>query len=224
MWQGCWYIPDCSCNAESLWGWRGSADSWSNREYQPFWEDPYWMGGEHHRLPPQEQGRHPWARKLSRPQIARPGHDDLRKGGWEQQQVRIDNMQFGLMPGRSTTDAIFIVRQLQENFHAINKTLYMAFVNLENAFHRLSRLVIWWALRRLGIDEWLVQLIQGMYENARSRVHVGCNLSEESSVKVGVHQGSWLSPLLFIMVLEAFSQEFCIGYPGETCIQMTWLW
>ena len=28
--------------------------------------------------------------------------------------VRIDCMQFGFMAGRSTTDAIFIVRQLQE--------------------------------------------------------------------------------------------------------------
>ena len=49
-------------------------------------------------------------------------------------QVRIDDMQFVFMPGRSTTDAIFVVRQLQEKFYAINKTLYMAFVDLEKAF------------------------------------------------------------------------------------------
>ena len=36
-----------------------------------------------------------------------------------------------------------------------------------------------------------------MYGNAWSRVHVGCNLSEEFSVKVGIHQGSCLNPLLF---------------------------
>ena len=54
-----------------------------------------------------------------------------------------------------------------------------------------------------------------MYENARSRVGVGCNLNEEFSVKVDIHQGSWLSPLLFITVLEALSQEFCTGCPWE---------
>ena len=74
----------------------------------------------------------------------------------------------------------------------------MAFVDLEKAFDRVPRKVIWWALRKLGVDEWIVRLVQGMYSNARSCVRVG----EEYS-KVGVHQGSVLSRLLFIIVLEA---------------------
>ena len=40
---------------------------------------------------------------------------------------------------RSTTDAIFIVQQLQEKFYAANKTLYMAFVDLEKAFDPVYR-------------------------------------------------------------------------------------
>ena len=32
------------------------------------------------------------------------------------QEVSINNMQFGFMPGRGTTDAIFILRQLQEKY------------------------------------------------------------------------------------------------------------
>ncbi len=131
------------------------------------------------------------------------------------QQVHINDMQFGFMPGRGTTDAIFIVRQLQEKFLAANKPLYMAFVDLEKAFDRVPRRVIWWALRKLGVEEWLVLLIQSMYDNARSRVRVGRNLSDEFSVRVGVHQGSCLSPLLFITVLEALSQEFRTGCPWE---------
>ena len=50
-----------------------------------------------------------------------------------------------------------------------------------------------------------MQLVQGMYANARSCVCVGEGYSEEFEVKVGVHQGSVLSPLLFIIVLEALS-------------------
>ena len=47
--------------------------------------------------------------------------------------------------------------------------------------------------------------MQGMYANVRSRVRVGEGYSEEFEVKVGVHQGSVLSSLLFIIVLEALS-------------------
>ena len=60
-----------------------------------------------------------------------------------------------------------------------------------------------------------MHLVQGMYSNARSRVRVGEGYSEEFEVKVGVHQGSVLSPLLFIIVLEALSREFRCGVPWE---------
>ena len=39
--------------------------------------------------------------------------------------------QFGFMPRRGTTDAIFVVRQLQEKYLAKKKNLYLAFVELE---------------------------------------------------------------------------------------------
>ena len=90
----------------------------------------------------------------------------------------------------------------------------MAFVDLEKAFDRVPRKVIWWVLRKLGVEEWIVRLVQGMYANAN--VRVGEGYSEEFEVKVGVHQGSVLSPLLFIIVLEALSREFCLGSPGKT--------
>ena len=99
--------------------------------------------------------------------------------------------------------------------HSANKRLYMAFVDLEKAFDRVPRKVIWWALRKLGVEEWIVRLVQGMYANVWSRVRVGEGYSEEYEVKVGVHQGSVLSPLLFIIVLEALSRELGSGVPWE---------
>ena len=67
--------------------------------------------------------------------------------------VKVDDMQFGFLAGKGTTDAIFVVRQLQEKYLAKKKDLWMAFVDLEKAFDRVPREVVWWALWKLGIDE-----------------------------------------------------------------------
>ena len=112
-------------------------------------------------------------------------------------QISIDSMQFGFMPGRGTTDAIFILRQLHEKYLGKKKNLYFAFVDLEKAFDRVPRSVLWWSMRKLGIDEWIIRAVQAMYANAKSSVRVNGQYSSEFGVKVGVHQGSVLSPLLF---------------------------
>ena len=61
----------------------------------------------------------------------------------------------------------------------------MAFVDLEKAFDHVPQKVIWWALRKLGVEEWIVRLVQRMYANVRSRVRVGEGFSKEFEVKVG---------------------------------------
>ena len=76
------------------------------------------------------------------------------------------------MQGRGTSDAIFISRQLQVNFFAKNKNLYFGFVNLEKAFDRVPRQVLWWAMRKLGVEKWIIQLAQAIYHNASSKVRI----------------------------------------------------
>jgi len=63
------------------------------------------------------------------------------------QQIEIDDMQFGFMKGEGTTDAIFMARQMQENFRVKGKKLYFRFVDLEKAFDRVPREVISWELK-----------------------------------------------------------------------------
>jgi len=58
------------------------------------------------------------------------------------QQIEVDDMQLGLMKGKGTTDAIFAVRQMQENFRVKGMKLNFGFVDLEKAFDRVPREVI----------------------------------------------------------------------------------
>ena len=125
--------------------------------------------------------------------------------------VSIDNSQFDFVPGRATTDAIYVVKQLQE-YLAANKRLYMAFVDLEKTFDGVPRKVIRWVLRKLCVD---CATGAGMYANEQSHVRICRGYSEELEVKVGVYKDWVLSLLLFIIVLEALPRKFCSGVPWE---------
>ena len=109
-------------------------------------------------------------------------------------------MQCGFMQGRGSTGAIFILRQLQEKHLVAGEPLYLAFIDLEKGFDRVPREVIWWSMRKLKIDGWLVRIVQFMYKEVRNRVRVGDEYGSSFDVWVGVHQGSALSLLLFVIV------------------------
>jgi len=66
-------------------------------------------------------------------------------------QIELADMQFGIMKGKGTTDAIFIVRQMQENFTVKGMELYFVCVDLKKAFDRVPREVISWAVLKLEL-------------------------------------------------------------------------
>ena len=60
-----------------------------------------------------------------------------------------------------------------------------------------------------------MQFVQAVHNNTRRKVRVSNTYSDEFGVKVGFHQDSVLTRLLFITELEALSREFCTGTPWE---------
>ena len=78
----------------------------------------------------------------------------------------------------------------------------MCFVDLEKAFDRVPRKVLEWAMRKRGIPEAMVRALMSFYEGAKRRVRVGLELSKEFEIKVGVHEGSVLSLLVFAIMVD----------------------
>jgi len=66
-------------------------------------------------------------------------------------------------------------------------------------------------MRKLGVEEWLVSAVTSMYTRTKTVVRTVYGNSSGSEVKVGMHQGSALSPLLFVTVMEAISREFRVA-------------
>ena len=68
---------------------------------------------------------------------------------------------------------------------------------------------------KLRINEWIIQIVNSMVDNAHSKVRITKSYSNPINVLVGVHQRFALSPLLLIIVMEALSCEFRTDCPWE---------
>ena len=120
-------------------------------------------------------------------------------------------MQFGFLSGRGTVDAVFVLRRPSEKFKDKNKILFFIFVDLEKAFARVTKEVIRFVLRRKGVPEYLVNGFMSLYKGCKIAVSVDGELSSSFSVKIGVHQRSALSSLLFIMVMDVLTEYVMDG-------------
>ena len=103
-------------------------------------------------------------------------------------EMTIAEQQFGFMPGRSTTDAIFCLRMLLEKWTEGQKAVHCAFIDLEKAYDRVPREELWECLRLAETSECDIKIIQDMYDKATTTVRSAAGLTEEFKVGVGLHQ------------------------------------
>ena len=119
----------------------------------------------------------------------------------------VSRNQFGFMPGKSTMEPIFCMRQIVEKYREKKRKLCMVFIDLEKAYDRVPREVLEWTLKKKGVPRVYVKIIEEMYERASTRVRSVCGETEDFSVGVGVHQGSALSPYLFSLVMDEITKD-----------------
>ncbi|KAK3519634.1 hypothetical protein QTP86_002446 [Hemibagrus guttatus] len=79
--------------------------------------------------------------------------------------------------------------------------------DLEKAYDRVPREELWYCMRKSGVAEKYVRVVQDMYERSRTVVRCAVGQTEEFNVEVGLHQGSVLSPFLFAIVMDQLSEE-----------------
>ena len=90
------------------------------------------------------------------------------------QAVEIDKMQFGFRPGYRNNSCNIYCKTVTEyeRYRGKHRELWWAFVDLEKAFDRVPRKVVEWAMRKLGVEEWLVRAVMAMYKHARTRIKI----------------------------------------------------
>ena len=83
----------------------------------------------------------------------------------------------------------------------------MVFVDLEKAYDRLHRKLIWWSLRNKGVPEAYIKIIQYMYGYCETQVTTKEGNTEYFNVKVGLYQASAISPLLFVVSASSWRRS-----------------
>ena len=122
-------------------------------------------------------------------------------------ELTFSEQQYGFMPGKSTTDALFALRVLMEKYREGQKELHCVFVDLEKAYDKVPREEVWYCMRKSGLAEKYVRIVQDMYDDSITAVRCAVGVTEGFEVKVGLHQGSALSPCLFAMVMDRITDD-----------------
>ena len=81
-----------------------------------------------------------------------------------------NNNLFVVMKGKSTTDAIFALGQLQERYREGQQDLQCAFIVLEKTSDRVPREELW-CTREKGIPEKYIRLAKNMHHQSCTNTH-----------------------------------------------------
>ena len=112
--------------------------------------------------------------------------------------VSISEEQFVFVKGKSTTDAMFALRQLQERYREGQQDLHCVFNYLGKKHDRVPREELYWCMRDKGVPEKYIRLVKDMYHQSETVVRCAAGTCKPLAVEVGLHQGplSVLSCLL----------------------------
>ena len=82
----------------------------------------------------------------------------------------IGEYQAGFRKGRSTTDQLFTIRQIIENFWEYNKYQVHLFVGFKQAYDSIHRPSMWSIMREMGIPHKLIRMTQACYRNTKCSI------------------------------------------------------
>ncbi|KAH1266916.1 UPF0183 protein [Glycine max] len=122
-------------------------------------------------------------------------------------ETQVTENQFGFMPGRSTMEAIYLLRRVMEQYRMDQQDLHLIFIDLEKAYDRVPRKILWKALEKKGVRVAYIRAIQDMYDRISTSVRTQGGESDDFPITIGLHQGSTLSPYLFTLILDVLTEQ-----------------
>lgn len=124
--------------------------------------------------------------------------------------------QYGFRPGRSTSEAIFLIRRLQDLVDAKrNQALFLLFLDWSKAFDTIKPAALHLALQRLKIPSKMCCAIRDLTASPLFEVVVNGDRSAQKRQASGIRQGCTLSPLLFIALQTVMFHDIERAFLGQ---------
>ena len=127
--------------------------------------------------------------------------------------IKISENPFGFMLGRSTTEAIHVIRKLMEFYRNRKRDLHMVFIDLEKAYDKVPRDVLWRCLEKKSVPVACMGVIKDMYNRVRMRVRTSVGDTNDFPADTRLYQGLALSPFLFTIIMDELSRGIQDGIP-----------
>ena len=82
-------------------------------------------------------------------------------------------------------ESIFLLKLLMEKYREACKDLHMIFIDLEKAYDRVPREVMWWVLEKNGVPLKYIKLIKDMYDDTVTGVRTSDGITSEFPITIG---------------------------------------
>lgn len=119
--------------------------------------------------------------------------------------IIIDSDQTCSIPGRSIFSNVFLIRDVLDYIDLTNETALLVSLDQEKAFDRVNRSFLTDLLKHLGFGPNFCKWIDILYNGAYMQIILNGYLTEKISLRRGVRQGDPLSPLLYVICVEALA-------------------
>ena len=127
--------------------------------------------------------------------------------------------QAGFREGYSTIDHAFVLHLVIELYQSVRKRVFCAFIDYRKTFDSIDRSLLWQKLLSYNINGKVLNIIREIYSKAKSCIRKDNMMSDYFMCNIGVRQGDNLSPVLFALCINDFTEYVSTAYGGLNIAQ-----
>ena len=128
--------------------------------------------------------------------------------------------QNGFRPGQTTVSQILALRRIIEGVKENNLSCIITFIDFKKALDSIHRGKMLCIVKAYGIPESLVNTIEDIYSDTKTKILSPDGETEYFSITAGVLQGDTLAPYLFFIVMDYALRKALKGKEEELGFQL----